>query len=230
MSKLLGFFFVVATISIGIEDCPRALSRNSLVSQNCAVIEGRVINERGLPVNRATVHSFLLDRPPRARGGEVRTETDQNGTFSLSCVDAGLNGVYVGKEDEYYPDTLLTPFIDAKSIPLVSVPGGRFTKHLEIRIGPKGGRITGKIFDSISHQPIDSAILTICQTSHPKNCRPLNANLTREGFSQLLPAWTFMVKALAPGYEAGTSILVELKPSSVKTLMIPLKRNTKVTH
>ena len=227
MRKLLGVLLVVATISIGVQDCPRAIARNGLASKDCGVIEGRVINERGLPVNRATVHSFLLDRPPRARGGEVRTETDQNGTFSLACVEAGRNGVYAGKEDEYYPDTLLTPFVDPKSIPVVSVLVGRTTKHLEVRIGPKGGRIVGRIFDNISRKRIDGAILIVCLASHPRDCRPLNANLTREGFSQFMPPLAFLVKASAPGYEEGNSILVQVKPSSVKTLTIPLKRNTR---
>ena len=194
----------------------------------CGIVRGRVVDQKGIPVSGARVYSMIMDRPPRGRSADRGTETDENGVFYLGCVEQGTNGIYVSKEADYYPDTSLTMFITKLGLaPVLNIAGGQVINGVEVRLGPKAGRLTGQVVDANTGKTIEGAVLSICRNGRNPECRQLNANNSSQGFSQLLPPIAFTVRASAPGYEQGTSILVQIKPSSVKTLIIPLKRNTR---
>lgn len=228
-------FSLVLAAALGTGGVFYALSPRQQVSQDiapgCGVVRGRVVDERGRPVSGVKVYSMILDRPPRGR--EFSTVTDQQGLFFLGCAEPGRNAIYVAKEEENYPDTLRTPFIDNRLIPVVNVSNRQVTRDVEIRLPPKAARLTGRIVDALSQQPIEGATLTLCRVDYPYDCRSLNANQTKTGFSQLIPPMALKIKASAPGHEdwfyggdgsQKRAEVVLLAPQRVKNLVIALKR------
>lgn len=95
----------------------------------CGVVKGRVVNDSGHPVAGAKVSSMITDRPPRGR--LMSSQTDARGEFTIRCAQPGPNRVYVSKEDQYYPDTFLSPFVDARIIPFVNVVEQGVTEGVE---------------------------------------------------------------------------------------------------
>jgi hypothetical protein len=105
------------------------------ITVGCGVIEGRVLDKSGHPVVGVKVSSMINDRPPRGR--LLSTLTDDEGRFELTCAQPGRNVVYVSKEDEYYPDTFMNPFVDAKLIPVVNVAEQGITRGVEVHLPPQ---------------------------------------------------------------------------------------------
>ncbi len=200
------------------------VSRSAQTTSGCAVVRGRVVDESGTPVSGVSVYAMIQDRPPRARSADVRTATDQNGDFSLSCVEAGNNSIHFAKESDFYPDTLLASFGDPKRIPVVNVSAGQTINGIEIRLGPKAGRLTGQVVDAATKKRIEGATLTICRADRKNDCRKLSANQSPEGFSHLLPAVALTVRGSAPGYAEGIAQPIQIKPSATKTLTVSLRR------
>jgi len=176
-----------------------------------------------------------MDRPPNARSAEASTTTGDDGRFFLGCAEPGKVGVYTVKEDKYYPDTMLTPFIDPKFTAAVGVVNQRVTRGVQVHLPPKGGRLTVQVRDARSQQPIDGATMTICRSDTLTNppgpkCRVMT-NLTRGNFSMLLPALTYAIKASAPGFKDSYygsdsaikhSSVIRLRPEATKSILIPL--------
>jgi len=140
--------------------------------------------------------------------------------------------MYIAKEDEWYPDTLLTPFMDAKLNPVVIAIDQQTGRGIEVHLGPRSGRLVGSVIDANTKRAIEGAILMICRVSQPRDCHPLNANQVATGFSQLLPPVAFTMKASAPGHHDwyygndgskrhGKSM--KLAPGTTKSLVIALK-------
>src|SRR6266576_530141 len=115
----------------------------------CGVVRGRVVDQKGVPVSGVRVYSMIMDRPPRARSADRGTGTDENGAFSLSCVEPGTNGIYVNKEADYYADTMLTPFFTKPSLaPTLHITGGQAINGVEIHLGPRAGKLNGQVVDA----------------------------------------------------------------------------------
>jgi hypothetical protein len=201
------------------------------IAVGCGVIEGRVVDEMGHPVVGAKVSSMINDRPPRGR--LLSTLTDDQGRFELTCAQPGRNMVYVSKEDEYYPDTFLSPFVDAKLIPVVNVAERGVTKGVEVHLPPKGGRLVTKVIDAATQQPVDGARLTLCKADNPNKCYTVNDSSQTGQFSKLVPSMPVTIKVTAPGYEdwwyaengSREAAKLLVAPGSVKGITILLSPN-----
>lgn len=209
-------------------------SRSDRLYQNskpgCGVVKGRVLDATNHLVADVKVYSLILDRPPRGR--EYSTTTDAQGQFTLTCAELGKNSIYVAKEDDGYPDTFLTPFIDPKSITVVDVKN-QSPARVDVRLPAKAGRLTARVMDAITKRPIEGAVLILCRADSPHDCHQMNANQTPVGFSQLIPPVPITIKASAPGYadlyylgvEArGHASVIRIAPNTTKTLEISLKQ------
>src|SRR5438132_1769724 len=128
------------------------------ISPGCGVIEGRVLDEKGQPVIGAKVTSWVLDYP--GPGRIFSTDTDTQGNFILTCAKPGRNAIHVGKEDEGYPSTFEIPFIDPKLIPVITVSEQKVSRGVEVRLGPKAGKLVGQVIDASTRKPIHEVKLT----------------------------------------------------------------------
>lgn len=168
------------------------------IAPGYGAIEGRVLDETGRPVSGAKVSSMILDYPP---GRLFFAETDAQGHFSLRYARPGRNAVYVGKEDEYYPDTFLSPFVDAKLIPVVNVVEQAVTEGVEVHLPPKGGKLIAQVIDAATQQPVDGASMKFCRADDPNKCCTINATSPNAQFEKILPPIHLTVRVSAPGYE-----------------------------
>lgn len=195
----------------------------------CGVIAGQVLDETGSPVAGATVSSMITDRPPRAR--LKSSLTDEQGRFILTCAQPGSNRVYVSKEDQYYPNTFLSPFVDAKLIPLVDVLEQGVTEGVEVHLPPRGAKVVAHVIDTVTQQPVDGARMTFCKSDDPSKCLTINATSPNAEFATLVPSIRLAVKVSAPGYQnwyykegnASSRINILLTPGSIKGLTVHLR-------
>jgi carboxypeptidase family protein len=196
----------------------------------CGVVKGRVVNETGHPVAGAKVSSMITDRPPRGR--LMSSLTDAQGKFTLTCAQPGSNRVYVSKEDQYYPDTFLSPFVDAELVPIVNVVEQGITESVEVHLPPRGGKVVAQVIDAATQQPVDGANMTFCKADNPSKCLKINATSPDAHFNMALPSIRLTVKVSAPGYEdwyykEGKASLrtaqILLTPGSAKRLTILLR-------
>jgi len=95
--------------------------------------------------------------------GTNQTQSDQKGELSLPCLEPGANGIYISKENDYYPNTLLSIFRGDWKNSIVHISAGETRNDFEIRLPPKGARLTGRVVDAVSGKIIESAILILCR-------------------------------------------------------------------
>lgn len=196
--QLLLFLFAVLGMSASFHAVTPFYGSSQNIAVGCGVIEGRVLDEDGRPVTGARVSSMVNDRPPRGR--LTAALSDAEGRFTLTCAQPGRNMVYVSKEDEYYPDTFLNPFVEAKIIPVVNVAEQRVTENVEVHLPPKGGKVIAQVIDAATQQPVDGASMTLCRVDDPNKCFTINATFPNAQFEKLLPPIRLTVKVSAPGY------------------------------
>jgi hypothetical protein len=168
------------------------------IAPGCAMIEGRVLGEAGQPLAGAKVYSMVIDHPPRGR--LLSTMTDAEGKFSLKCAEPGKNGVYVSKEEDGYPDSLVTPFLERSLIPVVDAPDQKAIAGVEVHAPPKSGRLSGRVINSKTMESIAGAALRFCRVDDPGNCYPTRTD-SRGEFSLLMPPPPFTIQVSAQGYE-----------------------------
>jgi hypothetical protein len=224
---LLGLI-ILATIRSG-ADSSHQQQPDFEIASGCGVVEGRVLDSQGHPVAQAKVYSFVLDHPGR---GRVRYAVSSPlGNFILGCAEPGRNAIYVSKEDEDYPDTLLTPFIDPKIVPIINVSEQRTIRGVEVRLSPRAGRLIARVNGGNTKRPIEGATVTICRAAYPRDCHSLNQ--TASGFSQLVPPVAFTIKASAPDYYdwyygsdglKKHATIIQLAPGTTKGVVIELRR------
>lgn len=199
------------------------------IAPGYGVIEGRVVDAMGRAVPGVKVSSMILDHPP---GRLFSAETDAEGRFSLRYARTGRNAVYVGKADEYYPDTFLNPFVDAKRVPIVNVVEQGVTRGVEVHLPPRGGKVVAQVIDTATKQPVDGANMTFCKATDPTKCLTINATSPDAHFNMVLPSIRLTLKVSAPGYQdwyykegnaslRNTKIL--LTPGATKRLTIRLR-------
>jgi hypothetical protein len=210
------------------------------IPPGCGVIRGRVIDQNSVPVSGVRVYAMVADHPPRATSSDVHAITDENGAFFLGCAEPGRNGVYTVKEDDFYPDTFLTPFVDPRFFTAVDVTDQQVVRGVEVYLPPKAGKLNIRVRDARSEKPIDGVVLTICRSNESvklpgPECSVLT-NLPESGFSRLLPAMAYMIKASAPGYQDwyygsdGSKKhmeVMQLTPKMTKNLIIALRQQSK---
>jgi hypothetical protein len=217
-----------------------ALAQSSAVRliPGSGAVEGRVFDERGQPVPGAAVYAFQPDRSGPGLRHEVRT--DGTGSFFLDSIQPGLNRICAVDETEYYPDTNATFYDSAVPYPEVNVHEGKVVRGVVIRVGPKAGRLVGKVLDSNTNSPIRRAGLTFYDARGTQEYMGTGLRLPALDFNVLVPSTKpFRMKVWAPGYQTwyygkdGTQAGAEplrLSPGKTKEMIIrlrPLQKHTR---
>jgi hypothetical protein len=190
----------------------------------CGIVRGRVIDEKGNPVDRVRVFAIAVNHPPNMRS-ETETETDPRGEFSLPCLEPGPNAIWISKEREYYPNTFSSLFPGDWKNPLVRISAGEAINGLEVRLPPQGSRLSGRVIDGVSGKLMDTAVLRLCRAK-TRDCRNVSARTVNEGFSFVLPALDLTLQVSAPGYVTSKPVQVALKRGVTKTITVPLTRQS----
>lgn len=172
-------------------------------------IVGRVVDLQGQPVPKAKVHVRLVGANPTGR--IIFYWADAEGNFSIKGLASGEYDIFVSKEEDGFPDTDFF-FYSSKqtSVAQASVTGQQPPPFVTVPIGPKAGRITGRVVNAVTGAPIGNATMRF---SRPENqymvliASPHLADDARpyqpgdEGaFNFLLPAAPLTIKVTAPGH------------------------------
>lgn len=164
-------------------------------------IVGRVVDAQGQPVPKAAVHVLMVGANPSGR--RLFYFTDAEGNFSIKGLTPGAYNIFVRKEDDGFPDTEYF-FYSSKetSVPQAVVSDDQSPPFVTVRIGPKAGRITGRVVNATTGASIGDATMTF---SRPENkymvliTSPHGADGIGT-FNFLLPAAPLRIKVTAPGY------------------------------
>jgi hypothetical protein len=192
-----------------------ALSSPAQTTTEAGVIGGRVVDAGDNPVKAAQVY-VLPDGPLATR---ARTATaDETGAFAIDHLAFGTCGVYGGKEDEGYANTL---WFSPAAPPSVTISAQQPAGTVVLRFGPTAGTITGTATDERTGKPVPVSFTMrrlrdswVHEMSQPPN------------FRVLIPASEeFSLEASAEGYqkwESGSHPL-RLEPGGQLHLDIKLR-------
>jgi 5-hydroxyisourate hydrolase-like protein (transthyretin family) len=174
------------------------------ISTGFGAIEGHIVDTKGQAVAGATVFAYNSEGPITGRLSEV--STDKLGRFLLQRVKPGITHVHAFKENEGYPNTIFAVFAIGRVIPTVRVVEGQTTKEVIVQLGPKAGRLAGKVVDADSGRPLKEFGITIFNNDNPND--PYRSfgisrmvTQTAGGFEVLVPPVPFKVVVSAPNYE-----------------------------
>lgn len=199
------------------------------ITPNFGAIEGRVLDARGQPVTGVKVYCMVLGHPPMGR--RLSAYTDNQGEFFLDTVEPGTNEVYTAKEDEGYPDTA-SPFANPLTIPKILVREHQITRGVEVKLGPKGGKLVVRIVDATTNKPISTATMVLYAADNPANSFSSGPNKPDGEFQFLVPSVPLRIKITSPGYEdwwytesngSAKPGKILLSPGSVRGLSISLR-------
>lgn len=172
------------------------LSQVADVAKDKGTIQGRVLDEKGLPLKGAKVHAEPMNGA--AREGFVRyVETNEHGEYVIDRLAWGQYKVFALKEDSDYPNPywsfyaqglLLTTTI-TRTVPVADV---------EVRLGPRAGILTGSIKNAITGAPVNSSIKLLRVASPEKWI----STSVAPDYRVLLPAGTeVLLEVSAPGFK-----------------------------
>jgi hypothetical protein len=234
--RIIGFLPLALFVSIALLyslPASHALVDPNFESPQPDTIRGRVVDAEGKPVPRAKLHVLRVGANPSGR--RVYYPSDDEGNFSIKGLPAGVYDVFVSKEEDNYPDTELF-FYSTKETSSVQaeVSEQQESPPITVRIGPKAGRITGRVVNAVTGAPIDNPTLTF-RHSENKNIflfTSLNQPDRKGGFDFLLPTVPLTIEVTAPGYavwnyrnEGSTKQidLLTLEPGKTKQLVVRMR-------
>ena len=171
------------------------------VQQNTALaqISGRVLDGDGKPVRGASV--CANSRPAGISG--VCAPSRAGGKFTIHMLKPGLEYiVFASKREDYYP--FPTPgFYDAPPGTRVKVKleEGRALQDVEVRLGPKAGRLVGTVINAETNEVLKQFRLLACRDDRPEDCIAAGSGDKTGRFNLLVPTVPFSIKISAPGFE-----------------------------
>jgi hypothetical protein len=118
------------------------------------VIRGTVVDEHGVPVEKAVVRVTPVGRPllyvlPWA-------ETDAQGHFAIRNLDWGKWSTSASKPSEGYPDLPSDLYKKGGKFPVVVLSPASPAAEVQIQFAPKAGILTGRVSDSVTGAPIQA--------------------------------------------------------------------------
>jgi len=159
-----------------------------------------VVNPAGQPVAKADVVAYDVTRG--SRGPRPHAVTDEAGNFEIAGLEAGTYYMSAQKESEGYASTI-DGFHSAGliTVPSVSVTDNQVVEGIILHLGPKSGRLTGKIVDTRTKSPIQQAAITLRRADNPEQ---FYGTSSESKFSLLVPAVPFTIDVEAKGYKKWT--------------------------
>ena len=134
--------------------------------QNSTMIDGRVLDEKGRPLQGARIVPFPLEAA--VSGGMPYTVTDGNGEYRLSSPAYGKTRITVIKEDAGYPNTSVAVFApEHDTLPIVMLTEGVHLHDIDIHLPSPDGTVEGRITNAKTGEPIAAARITINAADNP---------------------------------------------------------------
>lgn len=169
-------------------------------------ITGRVLNPEGQTVSQATV----VAEPERFISGIMPfCITNKKGRFSIKGLMPGRYKVYASKEEDGYPLPISTFHMgNSVKVQEIAVSEEQATEVV-IHLANKVGKLTGRIVDETTAEPVIDARITLRRVDNP-NFFLMTAPNERGSFKILVPSDAFTIEISAPNYETklSSSILV----------------------
>ena len=198
-------------------------------------VEGTVLDQRGDPVEGATVYAESVSRP--LHGRRATSTTDSQGHYLLANVwpDQKPVTIYAYKFAEFYGDPTICCYRSPSALfPQLMLKPGESVHSVVVRLGEKAAVIKVKILDAKTHEPLQSPLVFVCTSSNPNDCNGRSVASQDEVF---VPPGSVSLSVQSPKYtewkysnpSAGTpsthfssgeirSILVEMEKAKLATV------------
>jgi|HubBroStandDraft_4_1064222.scaffolds.fasta_scaffold43415_3 hypothetical protein len=163
-------------------------------------IEGRVVDSDRRPVADAEV-TVLSEQCVVTGFNKPEAKSNTEGSFVLSHVPLGLNGVHAQKPESGYPDTTAAIYDDDSApTPKVVIRSGEVVSGVIVKLGKKAGTVTGQIVDADNSQPVVAARIRISKPDNDRIMMSMGPDLSGR-FHLLLPPRPVTLTVKAAGYE-----------------------------
>ena len=211
-----------ALIYVGVLYTMKDTRRAPRVDSQGAAIAGRVLNPEGRPEPGAVVYA---DNNGGSAGRRPSVLTDKRGNFLIKNLMPGTYTVSAEKVEEGYAPTDAT-FYSNKSLNLsqVTVEEGQTVSGVDVHLGPKAAKLTGRIVDAVNGQPLLESNISLRRVDNPNSLIVTGPN--EDGtFELLVPTDPFTVTFQAPGYKSQKqSEAIQLTSVATKKLNVALRR------
>lgn len=189
-------------------------------SNNVQAIEGRVLDRRGNPVEAVDV---IAVRSPK--GLLLTAKTNKEGYFSIKGLRAGMYEVFTKEENGptcpsclFYSGGLPTEYVAT-----VSLVEGQGTANIVLQAAPKLAKLTGKIIDAETGEPLVASRITFRRTDNPDYY--LETGPDEDGnFVIPLPLVPVTVEVVSPGYGSWHYVRDDLPPVLMRVDSLKLNR------
>ena len=200
--------------------------------QSHLVITGQVLDDQGRPVSGALVSAS----PDGGLSGKLPTSpSDDYGQFAIVVSRTGGYKVTASKLDNGYPSSFnpfYNPSNDSPALVRVYVKETQATPFATVRLGPRAGKLVGRIVDAETDRPVMNTQINICRTEIPKYCHRVDAKLPDGQFETLVPSATIAILVSAPGYKDWNGaeganrqpLTLQVASSETKVLSVSLEK------
>jgi hypothetical protein len=139
-------------------------------SNELGAIEGQVVDLDGAPLQGVTVAAHDDEGRPSIAAVPVSL-TDADGHFRLASVTPGWVRLTTSKQEDGYSDTLWLALVGADYAvpPVVFVGEGETTSNVVVRIGPKCGKLVGRVVDASTGKPLLGPQLKLSREDTPED-------------------------------------------------------------
>jgi Carboxypeptidase regulatory-like domain len=188
------------------------------------VIAGKVVNQKGLPVEGANVYAAPSGEqriPPNTK--LVTAVSDEKGQFLLHHVLAGTNIVMAGKEEEGYCNTLYAPFVEnVARLPKVLVEKERISQGVIVVLS-SCAKLSGLVSDLGTGTPIPEAQIHLMREDSQD--LDLRTSPDTDGkFQFIVPKVPYTIEVSAPGYKTWKKSGITLEPETETNMNVQLEK------
>lgn len=186
------------------------------------VITGRVLNSEGRTVAQATV---FAEREGFLSGIQPISITDEKGKFLIKGLRPGVYQVYASKEEDGYPLPISTFNMGNSVTEQKVVVSQDQTTEVVVNLATKGAKLTGRIVDATTAEPIQDARMTLRRVDNPKFYLMTGVN-KRGIYKVLVPSDAFTIEVSAPNYQnklVSSTLVVKGITKRLDISLLPIK-------
>jgi hypothetical protein len=188
------------------------------------VIEGKVVNSKGLPVEGAMVYAAPSGEqrvPPNTK--LVTAVSDEKGQFVLHHVLAGTNIIMAGKEEEGYCNTLYAPFVENPAgLPKVLVTEERISQGVIVVLS-SCAKLSGLVSDRGTGTPIPEAQIHLIREDNQDLDLRTSPDIDGK-FQFIVPKVPYTIEVSAPGYKKWKRSGITLEPRTETNMNVRLEK------
>ena len=161
------------------------------------LIRGRIVDENGQPVPGANVAAY----PDSLSGKLPMSRSDSQGRFAIPVYKTGRWRIKAHKPEQGYPIMSTFYYPSEESFTQVILNETDPPPFVTVMIGPRSGKLSGRIVDEATGQSIQNAHIGLCRVEAPRFCHRQKAVMRNDQYEVLMPSSPTMVQISADGYE-----------------------------